>query len=110
MNAVVTTVIVPAAVVQLIISGLIPIATGLLTKYTLPGWIKGLMTLLFSALTAFFARVVGDSGEAVFTMAMVYNALFNYVIAVAVYFGIYKQANITSSTPTGKLLPQTGLG
>ena len=101
---------VPAPVVQMIVVVLIPILTGMLTKYSLSSAVKGVITLFFSSVTAFISSWVVDGGDAVFTAHVLYNAAINFVVAVAMYTGIYKKANLTSSTPTGKLGPNTGIG
>lgn len=101
---------VPAPVVQMIVVVLIPILTGMLTKYTLSSATKGVITLFFSSVTAFISSWIVDGGDAVFTAHVLYNAAINFVVAVAMYSGIYKKANLTSSSVTGKLSPTTGIG
>jgi hypothetical protein len=101
---------IPAPIVQMIVVVLIPIITGLLTKYNLSSAVKGIMTLFFSTVTAFISSWVVDGGDAIFTAHVLYNAAVNFVIAVAMYFGIYKGAGLTSSVPNGKLGANTGIG
>ena len=105
-----TTVILTATTLQLILNVVIPIITGLLTKITLPDWIKGVITLALNAGAAVIANNMADNGTAVLSTAVLLQTLIGFVISVAMYVGIYSRAGLTSSSPDGKLAPTMGIG
>lgn len=103
-------VVISAPIVTVIVALLVPIVNGLLTKFTLSGGVKGFITLAMNTVMAFITTNASDTGAAVFSLQTLWTAALGFIISVAIYMGIYRPANITSSTPTGKLGPETGLG
>ena len=101
---------VSAPVVTLIVALLIPIVNGLITKYTLPGGIKGLITLALNTIMAFITTSMSATGAAVFSVQTLYTAALGFVVSVASYSGIYRGLGLTSSSVNGKLGPDTGIG
>lgn len=97
-----------AFMVTLIVSAVIPVLTGLLTKLTTPGWVKGSLTLFLNAVNALVMGGVMADGSAVLTKEAVVTALIGFVVSVSTYNGIYKPANLNSSSD-GKLFPNRGL-
>lgn len=98
-----------ALTVTLFVSLFIPIVTGLLTKYSLSSGVKGLITLLLNAVSALIASATLADGTAVFSKSTFIAWVLALAISVATYAGVYKPLNITSSTPDGKLGPDTGV-
>jgi hypothetical protein len=88
---------------------LIPLVTGLLTKLSLPGWVKGLITLLLDAVVAFLTTNAAD-GIAVFSTQTLVTAVVAFAISVTFYQAIWRNTPLTSSKPENKLLPNFGIG
>jgi hypothetical protein len=103
-------VIISAPVVTFIVALLVPIVNGLFTKYSLSGAVKGFITLVMNTVVAFITTNASDTGASVFSMQTLYTAAVGFVISVAMYMGIYKPAKLTSSSLSGKLSPDKGLG
>jgi len=102
--------VIAAPAVQFIVALLIPVAVGLLTKLTFPGWLKGVITILLNAVNALVVTAVTTDGSALISQAVLLAWVMNTLISIATYFAVYKPAGITSSTPDGKLGPNSGLG
>ena len=103
-------IVIAAPVLTIIVALVIPLINGLLTKVTLPGAVKGVITILLNAIWAFIATATTAEGTAVFSRTTLYTAVLGSVISVVTYFNIYKPMKLTSSTPEGKLGPNTGIG
>lgn len=101
--------VVSAPLVSLVAALLIPIANGLLTRWTLAGWIKGTITLAMNAVSAAFATALRDDGTAVFSYPTLWTLVTGFVVSVAIYHGIYKPAGLTSNAG-GRLTPNRGIG
>lgn len=82
--------------VSLALTIVLPILIGLLTRPTTPGHVKGLGLLALSAL-----KGVGEAfliGGAEFNLGLVAStALVNFLIAVAMYFGILRGSPVQVS-------------
>lgn len=100
--------VISAPIVTIISALLIPILNGLLTRITVSGGIKGLITLVMNTIMAFITTTVSDTGAAIFSYQTLYTAVVGFLISVAIYAGVYRPAEITSSSPAGKLGPNTG--
>lgn len=99
-----------AFTVQLAIGLIIPILVGLMTKYTLPGWVKGVIMLVLNAIQTLIVQATMADGSAVIDKTTFVAWVLAVVASVAAYTGVYKQVGLTSSHPNGKLLPRVGLG
>lgn len=95
--------------VTLVVSLVIPIVTGLLTKATLASFWKGLITLVLNLVNAAVVGAVVADGSAVWSEQTLITALLGMAISVATYAGIYKPAHLTSSD-AGLLMPGRGIG
>lgn len=102
--------LIAAPVVQVIIALLIPLAVGLLTKYSFPSWLKGVLTIILNGLNALITTAITTDGSAVITQTVLLAWVMNTLISIAIYSGVYKPAGLTSSSPSGKLGPNSGLG
>jgi hypothetical protein len=98
-----------ATTVTVLVSVIIPIITGLLTKITTPPWVKSVVTIVLNAVNALVTTAVLADGTAVLSQGTLVTFIMGVVISVAAYAGVYKPANITSSTPDGKLAPNKGV-
>lgn len=99
--------IIAAPVVTAVVSVLIPLLNGLLTKYTFKG--KGLLTLLLTLVLAGVMNAVTVDGDAVFSVSTLTTWVYSATIAVLTYYQVYKPLNITSNLG-GRLSPGSGIG
>jgi small basic protein len=102
--------VIAAPVVMLVISLLIPIVNGLLTKYTLPSSVKAVITIVLNAVAALIVTATQADGTAVFSNTALMTFVFGTTISVMSYLGLYKPVGLTSSKSDGKLGPSTGIG
>lgn len=103
-------VVIAPPIVHLIVALFIPILVGLITKITVPPAVKAVVLLILNALSAFIFTAMATDGSAVFTKEAFANLVLGVAISVAAYFGVYKPLDLTSSSPTGKLGTQLGIG
>jgi hypothetical protein len=101
---------IPALVVSAGVGTLVPILNGLLTKVTLPSAVKGVITIILSAIVALITSATLADGTAVISWLTFLMWFLTTVGAIAAYVNIYKPLNLTSSTPNGKLAPNSGIG
>lgn len=102
--------VISAPVVMFIVSALIPIINGLMTKYTLPSKVKAVITIVLNAVAAAVVTAVTVDGSAVFSNQTLLTFLYGTGISIFSYLGVYVPFNLTSSSPNGKLGPTTGIG
>lgn len=103
-------IVINAPIVTIVMGLLIPVLNGLLTKWTMPSWVKFAITALMNTVVAVFTANAADNGDVVFSRPTLYSAILGTVISFVAYNGLYKPLNVTSSTPTGRLAPRRGLG
>lgn len=94
-----------ALTVTVIVSLFIPIATGVVTKYTASATLKQVTTLVFSTVTGILAQGATDAGGAVLSKEAITAAVVSLIIAITSYLGIYKPHDINA-----KLAPDSGIG
>jgi hypothetical protein len=100
--------VVTEPVVTLLCGTIIPILTGLVTRFEVSSQIKELITIALNAITAMLTTaLVGDT--AIISGQTIINFLISLALSYASYYGIYKKVGLTSSSPEGKLLPNKGL-
>lgn len=100
---------VAAPFVTFLVSAVIPIITGLLTKWTLPGWIKGVLTLIQNFITAVVVTSTASDGTAIISEATLFNFIYSAVISLVSYRTVLRDAGLHSNMG-GKLAPNTGVG
>lgn len=93
----VSTVVLAAPIVSLIVSLVIPVLAGLVTKLTTSSGIKNLVMLGLSLLSAVVTNGILADGSAVFTTQTLYTALITWGIAALTYAKLYQPFGITSS-------------
>lgn len=93
-----STITIAAPLVTVIVSLLIPLINGFLTKPTTPSGVKAIGTIVLNAAWALFANGVLADGSAVFSSATLYTALLGCVISIVTYAGVYKPMNVTSNS------------
>lgn len=98
----VSTVVIAAPVVTIIVSLLIPVINGFLTKPATPAGVKAIGTIILNAIWALIASGVMTDGTAVFSSTTLYTALLGCVISIVSYAGVYKPMGVTSNAG-GKL-------
>lgn len=92
-----------ALTVSLIIGLLIPIVTGLVTKYSTSSGLKGLITLMLNAVQTLVVTATVADGTAIISRETFVNFCLALVISVASYAGVYRPLGVTSSTQDGAL-------
>lgn len=88
-----------------LVSVLLPIVTGLLTKYRAPAIVKGLTSLAVSAVHGTIMGSLAVDGSAHIARAAIVLALVSFVIQAATYLGVYQPLDANA-----RLLPDVGLG
>lgn len=100
------------AFVILIAGTLIPIISGLVTKYS--SKLTGPLDIILAAVAALLATNVAPGGAAVLSSATLYNFLFTLAASLAAYYKLWKPLGVTNNptNPTGqaKLGADSGLG
>ena len=86
-----------ALTVTIIVSLVIPIITGIITKYSVPSWIKGLITLVLNAVNALVSTALVADGTAVISKPTFIAWFIGLTVSVATYAGIYRPAGLTST-------------
>lgn len=97
------TITLSALSVSLLLGLLIPVVTGLLTKYSTSSGLKGLVTLVQNATQALVVSATVGDGTAVISEETFVTFCLSLAISIATYAGVYKPLNITSSEPAGAL-------
>jgi hypothetical protein len=97
------TITLSALSVSLLLGLLIPVVTGLLTKYSTSSGLKGLVTLVLNATQALVVSATVADGTAVISKETFVTFCLSLAISIATYAGVYKPLNITSSEPAGAL-------
>lgn len=84
---------------SLILTILLPIIVALVTKRSQPAAVKSLLLLLLAALSTFIQAWVGalSAGTPFVWTVVAYNVIVNFVIAVAVHFGLWKPTGTTDT-------------
>lgn len=99
-----------ALTVTIIVSTIVPILTGIITKANLIGWAKGLVTIALNAVNALIVTATVADGTALISQETFIAWALGVVISVAMYAGVYESAGLTSSRNGGKLFPESGIG
>lgn len=94
-----------AFVVLVLVSFLIPVAVGLITKSTASATVKQVVLLVLSAVTGLVTTATQADGTAVISLTSVQYALLALGIAITSYLGIYKPHDTNA-----KLAPNAGIG
>lgn len=102
--------VISAPVVVVILGTVVPLVTGLLTKYTLSPGIKGLITVLLNAVVAAITTAIVADGSAVFSNQTLLTFVLGLVSSTAAYYNVWKPNGLTSNTPADKLAPRAGIG
>lgn len=96
--------------VTVLVSVVIPLIVGLMTKYTLPSGVKGLITLVLNAVNALVTSAVTMGSSMVISQATFNTWILGLVVSIGMYLGVYKNLGFTSSLVGGKLFPAKGIG
>lgn len=92
-----------ALTVSVLISFVIPVVTGVLTKYSTSSGVKGLVTLVLNAVQSLVVTATVADGTAVLSAPTLVTFALSLAISIATYAGVYRPLDITSSTPHGAL-------
>lgn len=99
----VSTIVIAAPWVTIIVSLLIPVLNGLLTTVTTSSGVKAILTIVLNAAWSLIASGLLADGTAVFSSTTLYTAIVGCVISIASYVGLYRPMNVTSTGQNGKL-------
>lgn len=108
--------VISAPVTMTIVALVIPLITGLLTKFTLPSWVKGLITIVLNAIAALIITGTQADGTAIMSNAALMTMIYGVLVSVVSYVSVYKPAGLTSTSPSApqvqepKLAPHAGVG
>jgi hypothetical protein len=94
-----------AFTVSAILSLVIPVLTGLVTKVSAPAGFKQIVTIVLTAVAALVSQNVVGDGSSVITKEVGLLWAMNLAIAITSYLGIYKPHGTNA-----KLAPESGLG
>jgi uncharacterized membrane protein YeaQ/YmgE (transglycosylase-associated protein family) len=103
----VSTVVIAAPIVTIIIALLIPLINGFLTKASTPTSVKAIGTIVLNAAWALIANGVLANGSSAFSTTTLYTAILGAIISITTYAGVYKPINVTSNA--GGKLADVGL-
>jgi hypothetical protein len=94
-----------AFVVSALLSLIIPVVTGLLTKVTAAPAVKQIITIVLAAVASLISTNTVQDGTAVISKETGLLWAMNTAIAITSYLGIYKPHDANA-----KLSPESGLG
>ena len=92
--------------VSLILTLLIPVATGLVTKSTASTRVKALVAIVLAAAVTLFRESRTDSGAAIISTQMAVAWALTLAVQLAAYLGIYKPITPRAT----EIAPARGLG
>ena len=88
-----------------IVSFLIPLATGLLTKVSASATVKQVVTLVLSAANGLMVTSTQVDGTALISATTAQYTLLSLGIAIVSYLGVYQPHDANA-----KLMPEVGVG
>lgn len=85
--------------INVLVSSIIPLLVGFLTRSTTSGAVKGVLLLFLSAVSGVLTQYLsaGSNSVNVTWYTLVISVLVSFGTAVATYFGIYKPAAVHSN-------------
>lgn len=86
--------------VTLIVSTLIPLLVGVVTKLGASSSIKVVTMLVLNAVSALFTVGTQQDGTAVISKTAAIYALFGVVQSVALYYGVWKPSGVSAAINT----------
>lgn len=96
------TVAIAAPIVTLIVSAIIPLLVGLLTKSSWSSNVKAIIMIVLNAISAFVMTSTLDDGTAMFSSTAFWTWLVGVIVSAVAYVVGYVPNNLTSR-PGGKL-------
>jgi len=94
-----------AAAVTFVVSVLLPLANGIVTKFNASNTVKIVVSMTTAAIAALIVQATVADGSAIFTKELVERAIFMYLVQLLTYLGVYKP-----QATHAKLLPEKGIG
>lgn len=86
-------IVVSISILTLVIGVVLPILVGIVTKKVESRKLKGALLILFSSISGLITT--GISANGVFTSDAIVAAVVSYVIATAMYYGVWKPQGIS---------------
>lgn len=93
----VSTIVIAAPIVTLVVALVIPLLNGFLTKASTPTSVKAIGTIVLNAVWALIANGQLVDGSSAFSTNTLYTAILGTVISITTYAGVYKPLNVTSN-------------
>jgi hypothetical protein len=91
------TIVIPATGVTMMVGIFIPLLTGILTKRTTSGFVKGLITLIANGIVSGIATATMGDGTAVISWQFFVTWFVGFITSVGLYTGLWSKAGLTSS-------------
>jgi len=91
--------------VTLVVSLIIPIIVGLLTKAQASAWLKGLVNIFTAGVAALITANLDANGAAVLTQQTLTSWILATAVSTATYLGIYQAVDLNQKTA-----PTKGIG
>jgi chromate transport protein ChrA len=98
-------VLISAPVVRVIQGVILPVLLAVLYKAGGSPWVKGLITIIASALTALITNAVLDTGTAVFSQQYILDWFMTWAPTVLMYVGVYSKIDINAKLGPGIVPP-----
>lgn len=96
MIAEVTQVAIDATYVMLLVSTIIPLLVGLLTKLNASSSLKSIVMIVLNAIAAFITTSTVDDGSAVLTKEGFIAFALGVVTSIATYYGVWKPVGVSA--------------
>ena len=92
-------------IVTILIGSVLPLVVGLITKLDAPSKLKGGILLVLNLVQGAIIAGTTSTGDAVFTADSIALFAVGVTTSLAIYYGVYKPADVSS-----KLAPTFGIG
>lgn len=92
-----STLVLAAPLVTIIVSLLIPLVNGLITKTTTNAGVKAIITIVLNAVSALITTGLLADGTAAFSSTTLFTWLVGTIISIASYVGLWKPMTLTSN-------------
>jgi uncharacterized membrane protein YvlD (DUF360 family) len=95
-----STFVIAAPIVTLVLSILIPLINGLITTNKTASWVKGAITIVLNAVAALFTNGLLADGSSAFSANTLYTAIAGALVSFFTYANIYRPLSLTSTPQT----------
>lgn len=103
----VTTIVLSASLLTVILGALIPFVTGLITKLSASSAVKSVCTAILATATGIFTAAQQNGGNIELESALA-NIIVAFVTAISLYYGLYRPT--TASVKVASITGEAGIG